>query len=326
MGFRAFSILAGAGTVLIAAAVARELGGGRRAQLIAAVVVAFSPLLLATNGLFQPVSFDQLATTLALWIVLRLAPGRGSWLLLGLAVGIGAEPALGGRPRLGKRALAAPSRPGCDERIPAAVPGRPAAADSPRRRSGRGLGWQVVLRTAGCAVRACRRRRSVALWATARLRITGAAYLVLSLVFLPLGLPVLSLRTADRLGVIKARSDYQDEVGWHTLARQVDRLAVGSDVVIADNYGEAGALRLFGSRHPAVASADMTFRFWRPTVTGRQALLVGFTKQQATFCRGYTLVARIRMPVKNAERGGAIARCTLDGDLAHLWPRILKQT
>src|SRR3954466_14686161 len=36
-GFRLFAILAGAATVIVAAAIARELGGGRRAQLLAAI-------------------------------------------------------------------------------------------------------------------------------------------------------------------------------------------------------------------------------------------------------------------------------------------------
>src|SRR6266581_3276120 len=36
VGFRAFAILAGAATIVLAALVARELGGGRRAQVIAA--------------------------------------------------------------------------------------------------------------------------------------------------------------------------------------------------------------------------------------------------------------------------------------------------
>jgi 4-amino-4-deoxy-L-arabinose transferase-like glycosyltransferase len=91
VGFRAFAILAGAATILIAALVARELGGGRRAQTLAAVAVGFSPVLIATNGLFQPVSFDQLATMLVLWLALRLALGRGSWPLLGVAAGLGVE-------------------------------------------------------------------------------------------------------------------------------------------------------------------------------------------------------------------------------------------
>src|SRR5438270_5617281 len=91
VGFRLFAILAGAGTVVVAALVARELGGGRRAQTLAAVAVGFSPLLVATNGLFQPVSFDQLATMVVLWLALRLALGRGSWWTLGVAAGVGLE-------------------------------------------------------------------------------------------------------------------------------------------------------------------------------------------------------------------------------------------
>ena len=91
VGFRAFAILAGAATILLAALVARELGGGRKAQVLAAALVAFSPILLATNGLFQPVSFDQTATMLVLWLALRLALGRGSWLALGIAVSVGLE-------------------------------------------------------------------------------------------------------------------------------------------------------------------------------------------------------------------------------------------
>jgi 4-amino-4-deoxy-L-arabinose transferase-like glycosyltransferase len=91
VGFRAFPILAGAGTIVVAALIARELGGGVRAQVLAAVLVGFSPLLVATNGLFQPVSFDQLATMIVLWLALRLALGRGSWPTLGVAVGVGLE-------------------------------------------------------------------------------------------------------------------------------------------------------------------------------------------------------------------------------------------
>ncbi len=91
VGLRAFSILAGAGTVIVATLITRELGGGRRAQTLGAVIVAFSPGLLATNYLFQPVALDQLTTIVVLWLALRLALGRGSWPLLGVAAGIGLE-------------------------------------------------------------------------------------------------------------------------------------------------------------------------------------------------------------------------------------------
>src|SRR5205085_8694901 len=43
VGLRAFTILAGAGTVVVGALVARELGATRRAQTLAAVLVALCP-------------------------------------------------------------------------------------------------------------------------------------------------------------------------------------------------------------------------------------------------------------------------------------------
>ena len=91
LGFRSFPVLAGAGTVVVAALVARDLGANRRAQTFAAIGVAFAPGVLATNDLFQPVAFDQLTTMLVLWLALRLALGRGSWVLLGIAAGVGLE-------------------------------------------------------------------------------------------------------------------------------------------------------------------------------------------------------------------------------------------
>src|SRR5512133_3899013 len=91
VGLRAFTILASAGTVVVGVLVARELGATRRAQTLAAVVIGFSPGMLATNLLFQPVALDQLTTMVVLWLALRLALGRGSWPLLGVAAGIGLE-------------------------------------------------------------------------------------------------------------------------------------------------------------------------------------------------------------------------------------------
>ena len=67
------------------------------------------------------------------------------------------------------------------------------------------------------------------------------------------------------------RSDYQDEVGWPQLARDVQRQAHGADVVVTRNYGEAGAMELFGHGLPPVASGQVTFRYWRPQVGGQRA-------------------------------------------------------
>ena len=85
--------------VLMAALIARELGGGTFAQLLAAIAVVASPLFLRTGDLFQPVIFDQLWWTLALYALVKLgstAPTDDAlstaprwWIVLGLACGLG---------------------------------------------------------------------------------------------------------------------------------------------------------------------------------------------------------------------------------------------
>ena len=85
--------------VLLAALIARELGGGKFAQIFAAVAVAASPLFLRAGVLFQPVVFDQLWWTLALYALVRLCanakrddlldPAPRWWIVLGVACGVG---------------------------------------------------------------------------------------------------------------------------------------------------------------------------------------------------------------------------------------------
>ena len=105
--------------------------------------------------------------------------------------------------------------------------------------------------------------------------------------------------------------------------RLVERLAAGANVLVADNHGEAGALELFGRGLPPVASGDVTMRYWRPHVAGRQALLIGYSRASAAFCRGYRLIARISAANDSDEGGEPIARCTLRRTLSEVWPSIV---
>ena len=84
--------------VLMAGVLAREFGGGRFAQVLAALSVALAPLFMRPGALFHPVVFDQLWWTLALLALARL--GRTSeasgdtgdpfaWLGLGIVAGLG---------------------------------------------------------------------------------------------------------------------------------------------------------------------------------------------------------------------------------------------
>ncbi len=82
-----------AGTAVLALAVllARELGGRRFAQALAALAVLANPLFMRTAALFQPVVLDQLWWTVGLYALVRL--GRTAdprwWIALGVAGGLG---------------------------------------------------------------------------------------------------------------------------------------------------------------------------------------------------------------------------------------------
>ena len=87
------SAIVGATTTVLAALVAREVGGLRRAQLIAAVCTAVCGFALAVEHLTSTTTFDLLSTTAFLWLVIRaLTRGSGASLLAaGVVVGIGFE-------------------------------------------------------------------------------------------------------------------------------------------------------------------------------------------------------------------------------------------
>jgi 4-amino-4-deoxy-L-arabinose transferase-like glycosyltransferase len=87
------SALAAGATTIIAAQVAREMEGGRRAQVIAAACAASSGFALAVGHFVTTTTFDLLSTTLLGWLAIR-AVVRGSGmcvLLAGVVVGIGVE-------------------------------------------------------------------------------------------------------------------------------------------------------------------------------------------------------------------------------------------
>jgi hypothetical protein len=83
--------LAGTAVLVLAALIARELGGGRWAQGLAALGVLANPLFLRSANLFQPVVLDQLTWTVALYALVRLCRHDAPrwWLLLGGALGVG---------------------------------------------------------------------------------------------------------------------------------------------------------------------------------------------------------------------------------------------
>ena len=90
---RLFSVLAQAGALILTGMIARELGGGRLAQIAAALAVALSPLPLFEGTEFQYSSFDYLWWVLASYCIVRLLKSDDPrwWVAISATVGIGLE-------------------------------------------------------------------------------------------------------------------------------------------------------------------------------------------------------------------------------------------
>jgi hypothetical protein len=90
---RLLPALAGALVVYLTGRLARELGGGRQAQLLAAAAALAAPRLLGTFHIMSMNAFEILLWTLAALVLARLAAGAPPhlWLLFGAIAGGGLE-------------------------------------------------------------------------------------------------------------------------------------------------------------------------------------------------------------------------------------------
>jgi hypothetical protein len=88
---RFFPAICGGLLVLLTGLMARELGGGRYAQGIAAVAAMVAPVYLAIDNFFSMNCFDQVFWALAGYIVIRILKQGDPklWLLFGLVAGVG---------------------------------------------------------------------------------------------------------------------------------------------------------------------------------------------------------------------------------------------
>jgi 4-amino-4-deoxy-L-arabinose transferase-like glycosyltransferase len=93
VGLRLLSVIAQAVAIVITGLMARELGGGRLAQVTAALAVALSPLPLFEGTEFQYTTFDYLWWVLIADFVIRLVKTENPrwWMAIGATVGVGFE-------------------------------------------------------------------------------------------------------------------------------------------------------------------------------------------------------------------------------------------
>lgn len=93
VSMRLFPILAGAAVVWLTGILARELGGGRLAQFLAAAAILLAPAYLAFDSFLSMNAFEPLFWLLCAWIAVRIVKGSSPrlWLVFGLVAGIALE-------------------------------------------------------------------------------------------------------------------------------------------------------------------------------------------------------------------------------------------
>lgn len=90
-GVRLFAALAQAVVLVLAGLMARDMGGGRFAQVVAALASASAPIALLQGAMLQYVGFDRLWWVVVAFCTVRLVRSENPrwWLGIGAAIGLG---------------------------------------------------------------------------------------------------------------------------------------------------------------------------------------------------------------------------------------------
>jgi hypothetical protein len=93
VGFRLFAALAVSLVMVLAGLMAKELGGRRQVQLLAAVAAGIAPVSLIQGAVLQYVSFDYLCAVTVTYLLVRLLKSGDPrwWAAIGAMLGVGME-------------------------------------------------------------------------------------------------------------------------------------------------------------------------------------------------------------------------------------------
>jgi hypothetical protein len=152
--------------------------------------------------------------------------------------------------------------------------------------------------------------------------VVATAMVLQAVLALPILIPVVPQPLMATFKLDDARKDYSDTVGWPQLVGQVDAAyqqltpaEQANAAIVAGNYGEAGAIDLYGpALHlPAALSPHLTFWYWRPTHLDAQTV-VSIGMPEAEMRRFFADVTRVDTVqpvdgVQSEEVGHAILIC-----------------
>jgi hypothetical protein len=158
-----------------------------------------------------------------------------------------------------------------------------------------------------------------------------AAALVLSAAEFPVTLPIVPVSAVHKTPIVSLNYDAGETIGWPAFVQEIARVYGGlpatqrsGAIVLASNYGEAGAVDRFGPADglPPAYSGHMSYWYWGPPPErATAAIAVGFDKADLGFCGSAVLAATLNnhVGVADDEQGQPVWICS---QLRESWPAI----
>jgi hypothetical protein len=159
-----------------------------------------------------------------------------------------------------------------------------------------------------------------------------AAGLALSLLELPITLPVLPVSAVHDTPIVALNYDAGETIGWPAFVAEIDAVyrslpaaQRATAIVLTSNYGEAGAVDRFGPADglPAAYSGHNAFWYWGPPpASATTAVVVGYDRAQLGFCRSVRLAAYLNNheQVSDQEQGAPVWICQPGRSWVAIWP------
>jgi 4-amino-4-deoxy-L-arabinose transferase-like glycosyltransferase len=158
------------------------------------------------------------------------------------------------------------------------------------------------------------------------------AGMAIGVLLLPITLPVLPASVVHKTPIVALNYDAGETIGWPTFVGEIAAVYQGlppgqraTTIVLASNYGEAGAVSRFGPALglPAAYSGHMGFWYWGPPpASATTAIVVGYDRDQLGFCQNVRLAARLNnhLGVNDDEQGALVWVCQPGRSWAAIWP------
>ena len=149
---------------------------------------------------------------------------------------------------------------------------------------------------------------------------------------MPITLPLVPASVVRDTPIVALNYDAGETMGWPAFVGEIAAVYRGlppgqrtTTIVLASNYGEAGAVDRFGPADglPAAYSGHNGFWYWGPPpASAGMALVVGYDRDQLGFCSSVRLAARLdnHLGVADDEQDAPVWICQPSRAWAAIWP------